>query len=293
MPNLSRSSLHTRRIAITAIFLSIALVLRLFATFYLPIYGANGHRVSPGAIFAILPAILFGPIYGAIAAGLFDLLGLLLRPSGAFLPWMTVVVTAGGFLRGLLWRGLQNRSHRILRVCLLIFAAVLLLFGLLNFVFLHIDGIDGDFYTMNDPQNVDTGDMHFISRLLIERTQGTASPADALSGMRMAVTWGFVGAGLFALLLLAVEFALSKRLIEKERFDKLLPLTMTILLSGLFVSTMNTFVLHPIFWPAIPFVATLIPRVIASLLVDTVFVYFVAILLGLFQRQESLRQLIK
>jgi len=290
---MSKTSLHTRRIAIAAILLSIALVLRLFVTFYLPIYGAHGHRVSPGMIFAILPAILFGPVYGAIVAGLFDLLGWVLRPVNAFIPWMTVVVTAGGFMRGLLWRGLQNRSRRVLRTCLLVFAVVLLLFGLANFAFLSADGLDANFYASHDPQSIDTSEMHLISRLLVERTQGAASPADALAGMHIAVTWGFLGAAFFALLLLCLEFAFSKWLVKKERFDKLLPLTITILLAGLFVSIMNTFVLHPVFWPAIPFEAVLIPRVIASLLVDTIFVYFVALLLGLFERQESLKELVR
>jgi len=289
---MSKTSLHTRRIAIAALFLSIALVLRLFASFYLPIYGANGQRINPGTIFAILPAILFGPVYGAIVVGLFDLLGFFMLPTGAFLPWMTVVVTAGGFVRGFLWRGLRNRSRRILRICLLLFTVILLLIGICNFIFLHTDGIHASIYTDADPQCVDTSAMHLISRILIERTQGASSPADALSGMRTAVTWGFVGAALFALLLLCIEFSFSKCLVAKEKFEKLLPLTITILLSGLFVTVMNTFVLHPIFWAAIPFEAVLIPRVVVSLLIDTVFVYFVAILLGLFERQEGLKQLV-
>ena len=293
MSNLSKSSLHTRRIAIVAILLSIALVLRLVGTFYLPIYGANGHRINPGTIFAILPAILFGPIYGAIAAGLFDFLGFFLRPSGAFLPWMTVVVTVGGLLRGLLWRGLQGRNRLVLRICILSFAVLLLAFGLANMVFLAADGLDAAFYDGIDPQTIDASNMRFISRALVERTQSASAPSEALAGMRIAVTWGFLAAAGFALLLVGVELAFSKWLVKKEQFEKLLPLTITILVSGLFVSTLNTFVLHPIFWQAIPIVAVWIPRAVASLLVDTVFVYFVAILLGLFDRQDSLRQLVQ
>ncbi|MCL2368423.1 MAG: ECF transporter S component [Oscillospiraceae bacterium] len=289
---MSKSSQQTRRIAISAILLSLALVLRLVATFYLPIYGANGHRINPGTIFAILPAILFGPVYGAIVAGLFDVLGFVLRPTGAFLPLMTLVVAAGGFVRGVLWRVLRNRSRTLLRACLLAFAVLLLFFGFLNLAFLSADGLNADFYANVDPQSVNTDDMHFISRILVERTRGASAPGEALAGMRTAVTWGFAGAGLFALLLLGVEFAFSKWLI-REQFTQLLPLTITILLAGFFVSTLNTFVLRPIFWPTIPFAAVWIPRMIVSLLVDTVFVYFVAILLRLFGRNENLSELVQ
>jgi len=293
MSNLSNTSLHTRRIAICAIFLSIALVLRLLTTIYLPIYGANGLRINPGTIFAIMPAILFGPVYGAIVAGLFDLLGFTLLPTGAFLPWMTVVIIAGGFLRGLLWRGLRNQKHSVLRITLLSFAVLLLAFGIMNIALLANDSITASFYESVNPETIDTGDMHFISRLLIERTRGAGNPGDALSGMRLAVTWGPIGAAGFALLLLAIDFALSKWLVKKEVQSPVLPLTITLLLSGLFVSTLNTVVLRPIFWPAIPFAAVWAPRVVTSLLVDAVFVYFVVLLYGLFERQNDLKQLVQ
>jgi len=289
---MSKSALHTRRIAIAALFLSIALVLRLLMTFYLPLYGQNGVRVNIGTIFAILPAIFFGPLYGAIVAGLFDLLGFLLRPTGAFLPWMTLVVTAGGALRGLLWRGLRNKNRTLLQASLLGFALLLLLFGSLNLIVLSADGIDAHFYDLRDPQTVDTSDMHLTSRLLIERTQGTRYPGEALAGMRLAVTWGPLGAAGFALLLLAIDFILTKYFVKKEALSPILPLTLTILLSGLFVSTLNTAVLQAVFWPGIPFAAVWVPRAAVSLFIDAVFVYFVALLLGLFQRQESLKQLI-
>ena len=275
---MSNSTLHTRRVAIAAVFLSIALVLRLLMTFYLPIYGQNGARVNIGMVFVILPAIFFGPLYGAIVAGLFDLLGFMLRPSGAFLPWMTIVVTLGGALRGLLWRGLRDRSRPLLRIYILTFAVPLLFLGGLNMVLLNLD---------------DTGETYLISRLLIERTQGASNPDEALAGMRLAVTWGPIGAAGFALLLLAVDFSLAKWFVKQEQISPLLPLTITILLSGLFVSTLNTLVLQAVFWPGIPFAAVWAPRAAVSLLIDAAFVYFTALLLGLFERQESFKQLIR
>ena len=289
---MSKSSLHTRRIAIAAIFLSIAIVLRLLLSFYLPLYGQNGVRVNIGTIFAIMPAILFGPVYGAIVAGLFDLLGFMLRPTGAFLPWMTVVVTAGGFFRGVLWRLLRNRSPSLLRASILGFAILLLAFGFISTALLRSDGIDVHFYDSIDSQAVDTSDMHFISRLLVERTQNAASPGEALAGMRLAVTLAPIGAAGFALLLLAVDFILSQWLIKREQASRVLPLTLTILIAGLFVSSLNTLVLQTVFWPTIPFAAVWLPRAAVSLLTDVVFVYVVALLLGLFERQENLRQLV-
>lgn len=51
-----------RRITISAVFLSLSLVLKTTLTFDLPLFGQNGMRIGISGIFSILPALLFGPV---------------------------------------------------------------------------------------------------------------------------------------------------------------------------------------------------------------------------------------
>ena len=254
---MSKSSLHTRRIAIAAILLSIALVLRLLLSFYIPLFGENGMRVSVGMIFAIMPAILFGPVYGAIVAGLFDLMGFLLRPVGAFMPLITLSVVIGGFLRGWLWLVLKNRSRRVMRLMLLAFALLLLAFGVSNLFFRM------DLFADIDPQTV------------------TVFP---------------IGAAVFGLALLGADLLLSKWLAKRGDVSRILPLLITIMIAGLTSTTITTVVLREILFPAwqlLPFWVVWVPRMLEAIVTNTVFVYFVALLLGLFERQERLKELVR
>lgn len=105
----------TRKVVISAVFLSISVVLKTTSGIYLPLFGTNGISIGISGVFSIMPAILFGPYYGAMVSGLSDFLGYLMKPVGPYLPLMTVVVTAGGFLRGWLWvavRGLGSKKYK-------------------------------------------------------------------------------------------------------------------------------------------------------------------------------------
>ncbi|MCL2577912.1 MAG: hypothetical protein FWE27_07675 [Defluviitaleaceae bacterium] len=50
-----------------------------------------------------MSVFLFGLMFGLITSALMDLIGFILRPSGAYLPLMAVIVASGGFIRGGLW----------------------------------------------------------------------------------------------------------------------------------------------------------------------------------------------
>ncbi|HBK85547.1 MAG TPA: ECF transporter S component, partial [Firmicutes bacterium] len=141
-----KSSLYVRRITISAVFLSISLVLKTAFSFYIPMFGQNGINVGISGIFSIMPSILFGPVYGAVVSGLSDILGYLLKPMGAYLPLMTLAVAAGGYIRGALWAVLRNKDSRKMRIAVAICSVFLLIAGLSNIAFLSADGIDAKFY---------------------------------------------------------------------------------------------------------------------------------------------------
>ncbi|MFR6331629.1 MAG: hypothetical protein ACLUOI_24405 [Eisenbergiella sp.] len=81
-------------------------------------------------IFSILPALLFGPGYGAAVSGLSDFLGFLIKPTGGYLPLLTISAAAGGFLRGFLWEILKKKEDKRMRLLIAAGSGVLLVLGL-------------------------------------------------------------------------------------------------------------------------------------------------------------------
>lgn len=99
-------------------------------TFDLPLFGQNGMRIGISGIFSILPALLFGPGYGAAVSGLSDFLGFLIKPTGGYLPLLTISAAAGGFLRGFLWEILKKKEDKRMRLLIAAVSGVLLVLGL-------------------------------------------------------------------------------------------------------------------------------------------------------------------
>ena len=200
-------SKHLRRLTVAAVFLAIALVLRTFFAFYVPLFGETGMRVGISGIFSIMPSVLFGPFFGGLTSGLSDLLGFMLRPSGTYIPLMTVVVAGGGAIRGGLWLLLRKRDPAKLRIVAVGLAVIMLGFGAANHAMLRADGVTSDFYAaFEDSGEICTDDMFFISRWLVQRTQNVSDPPGMLSSMITTVVWGSIGAGLFFLALLGIDY---------------------------------------------------------------------------------------
>jgi len=215
------TNLHLRRLVATAVFLAISLILRVTVSAYLPLFGANGVRVGIHGVFSIMPAILFGPWYGAVASGLADLLGHFMRPSGAWLWQITIISTVGGFARGWMWRILRGRSPMATRGVIIVMTLSFLGFGAFSMLQLRHDGITRSFYDyVTEPSAVDTHSMSSMGRLVISRSQNAGNPAVSLSQRIAEVAYAPLGAGVFGLILLGVDMFLTKGL-RKEDEDKL------------------------------------------------------------------------
>jgi len=291
---LKKSSLYVRRITITALFLSISLVLKTAFAFYIPMFGQNGMSIGISGIFSIMPALLFGPVYGAITAGLSDLLGYILKPTGPYIPLMTLVVAAGGFIRGLLWNALRNKDSKKMRIAVAVCSAILLVLGICNVAFLSADGIDNGFYDQTHNEDINIDNMHLVSRMLITRTINTKDPSGNLATYITFVTAGVIGSAVLGILLLAVDLFISRKFIHDKNKGQIPQLLIALIVSGLIVTTLNTVVLRETIyesWKALPFSVIWIPRVIEEILGNTVKAYFISILLGIFNRQRGLNEL--
>lgn len=139
-----------RRITVSAVFLSIALVLKLTVSFYLPFMGAAGIKIDFSGIFTVFPAFLFGPLYGGAVCAAADLLAAVIKPNGAYIPWLTVTAFASGFLCGLAWllikRFYKAHSKTAFAVAALILAMIFA-FGAAGHMALNSDGIMNGLYT--------------------------------------------------------------------------------------------------------------------------------------------------
>lgn len=291
---MQKASLSVRRIVVSALFLSISLVLKTTLSFYIPMFGQSGLRVGISGIFSIMPSILFGPMYGAIVSGLSDVLGYLLKPAGSYMPLMTLVVAAGGFIRGALWNTLRNKSSRKMRIVVGMCSVLLLLSGICNMLLLSADGVNSRFYDHVPKESIHTDNMHLISKMLIARTIGTKDPSGNLATYIAWVTTGLIGSAVLGMLLLVADYLLSKKLLQKVQ-GQIPQLLIAMIASGLIVTTLNTIILRETLFPAwklLPFAVVWIPRVIEEILGNTVKAYFVAVLLGVCQKQHGLNKLI-
>ena len=97
------------RLTLTGVFTALAVVAKLYLSVSIPFLGAGGMRIGLTGVITAFPAILFGPFYGGAASMICDLAGHLIKPEGAYIPWLTLTAFAGGFLKGVLWRLLGSR----------------------------------------------------------------------------------------------------------------------------------------------------------------------------------------
>ncbi len=137
----SKRSELTFRLSLSAAFLALALICKLFFSIPIPFFGAGGIRVGIGGIFTAFPAILFGPIYGGAVSALSDFLGAMIKPDGAYIPWLTLTAFAGGFVKGLLFRLILNPN--LFRKLSKILALVFLIMGIIG-TMVHIQLIQDD-----------------------------------------------------------------------------------------------------------------------------------------------------
>lgn len=275
------SKINVRKITISAVFLSLALVTKLLFTVYFPILGANGMKIGLTGIFSAFPAILFGPMYGGIVTALLDFLGCMIKPSGAYIPWFTAVAFIGGFLKGLVWKNIKNTNEKWLRISVIVVLIVVGVLGISNTVMLNNDNVNGTFFesTANSPKIKE--DLSLISQMIVTRAEATKNPQANLDKYIVYVTTALIVFSVMGLLIMVMDYFINKKFDSEKNTHSTFKIFMSLLISGLVVTTINTQLLRMFVyssWSDIAFLLLWIPRAIEEVIVCMVHSYIIAIL---------------
>lgn len=251
---------YTKQIIQTGLFISLALILRRFLTYTIFIGGAPGMRVTFAGLFGKLPALLFGPVFGGTASGLLDLLGFIMDPQGAYIPWLTVTAILNGVLTGILWRLLKDINVKMVQRSFFIFFAFVGIIGLLN----HISVL-------------------FLGNSSWAKLLGSIGKNRDFATIGLEIT-ALIGIGLFL-----VDIVVKKKqnnLLIHNNFLKLLIVTG---IAGIIQTTINTYILQ-VFIPALAkkgFMLFWIPRVLQELFMVVIQAYVVAFLLSIYHKLQK------
>ena len=307
---------RTEKMVITALMLAFALALKYFSV-TLPLMGSNGLRFGFAGIFTAFPAILFGPLYGGITSALTDLLGFFMKPSGDYNFLFTLMGFVGGFLKGLIWLLLKKAGKNTAKAGKSIFAAIMcvfLAFGLSVTISLNKDGLMHGLIARDAlipekevmVEQLKTDDVGLPTKFvgMLTSSKGAKSYRSAFATNANLSGPGIAAVGLLGLSVLAVDFIIAASRKKKyeaknsvvatgsedpvasssasqgRRADRdiFLKLLISMLISGIIVTTINSKILIELYGIKAPFLVYWLPRLAEEIIVCTLHAYITAII---------------
>ena len=103
-----------RCIAVVGVFLAVAVVLDGFGSIRI----GDFIKINFACLPLALLGILFGPTVGFFAGVLVDIIGYLINPIGAFLPWLMLITGLEGMIYGLVLYNLkpEKTRHQLIKI---------------------------------------------------------------------------------------------------------------------------------------------------------------------------------
>ncbi len=109
-----RKYLNTRTLVYSSLLTGLSIVLTRFCGIILPIAGLPALRFSFGGIPLIITGILFGPIPGALAGVVADIIGYMTNPmGGAFFPGFTLSAALTGAIPGIIYMFIKSKRANV------------------------------------------------------------------------------------------------------------------------------------------------------------------------------------
>lgn len=283
-----------RKITLSAIFLALAVVMRVFSSISIPLLGESGLKVGFAGIFTTFPSLLFGPLYGGAVQGLCDLFGSLIAPTGAYNPLFTLTAFIGGFLKGCVWLAVKKTDGKTLRRILAVLLILILALGAYSAFAINRDALDpAALFDEEDALVVDISGYSLPSRLVIARAAATSNSAANLPKYINYFTAGIIGFAALGLLIMAAD-ALVQR--YGKRGDDGFCIALTVCFAGLVQTTLNTVILREMIfasWQSVPFLLLWAPRAVEEVAVGIVQALIIALLYGIYLRQIKPKSFLK
>lgn len=254
----------TRKIVFTALIIAVTAALKCTASIMLPFAGAGGMRISLSVFFSKLPALMFGPVIGAMSSVLNDVIPAFIKPEGAYIPLLTVTAALGGLMCGFLWKKADKINAVKFKKIFLSAVVVLGILGIINCVFVT-------FFKDN-------------AYSVIIKSMGEKR--------YWFVTWGLLAVSLAGAAIFAFDgLVLRKNPDFDENFIKLL---LVLLISNLTVTTLNTFVLRMFIPPLknLAFFVFYIPRVTEEIIATVIQAYASAYFLRLISKMPFAKEIV-
>ena len=107
--------LDTKKICTIGLLIAVTFVLS-YISGYIRI--GNISKLSVSFISVFVTAYLFGPVTGGGVAAAADIISFLVNPTGAFLPQLTLIEFLYGFLYGVLFYRLSDKTYILKTVCI-------------------------------------------------------------------------------------------------------------------------------------------------------------------------------
>lgn len=248
-----KTKMNTKFLVTTAMCISISIVLRAFSIM-ITAGGVLTMRISFGAVFYVLPGLLFGPLYGAAAGGIVDILATIIMPMGAYIPVFTLTNILAGFLPALIWKKIKDVSIDNIKKHYIIFFTLLTLVGIFN-----------TFVILNMPASY----LGKIFMLMGKKAQYLGI--------------GFILSGAVGFVLLIINSIINKHNSTNYSYvyNNFFKLVISVGISGIVVSTMNTYFIL-MFTPTLAakgFMVIWVPRIVETLVLTIINSYITAVLL--------------
>ncbi len=101
----------SRRIALSALFIALSVVLTRFLSIRIVLFGVEGIRIGLGDLPILLAGFLLGPIEGAVVGAVSDIVGYLISPmAGPYMPHFTLTSAVEGWLPAMLYKYVFKKS---------------------------------------------------------------------------------------------------------------------------------------------------------------------------------------
>jgi len=250
-----KEKISTKKLVSTSVFIAIAVVIRSLSIM-IPIGGAGAMRISFDSIFYILPGIIYGPIYGALAGGIVDILAYGLRPMGPYIPLFTLTAVIAGLIPGLIWKYVRTANTDKLEKYYIISLVTVGLIGVFNYIVILIF-----------PKS-------YLGKLVL------------LLGKKAQ----FIGIGLeiialFGFAILFINNCIKRNKSENKLYDNYIRMLFATGMPALAISTINTYFLI-LFVPglsSVGFMILWIPRISEACLMILIQSYIISVLLNVYE----------